>query len=891
MTRPRWINQRKRTFGHILLTLPFVGCMALFASRGAAAAAERTDLGIRLDLDRGGWTQGDVVCPLGVGVPLREGQLRDGASLSLQTDDGRPLPAVFEVRRRYDDGSIQWLWIDFQAPAAAHYLIRSHGTNPLPSPGVRVTESDDVLSVDNGVLRLRWSKAGATPTDISINAAPTESLLEKAEGDGIYLVTPEGRRAVMAGEAAELQWTIERANRLTAVLLVEGWYVLPNGGERMARGRVRFHVYWNQPWIKMEHTFIVTRSNDEVTYKEIGVDWPVDAGQEAQARFGRAAGLEPLKVRLRDTNSAWICQEAYPIYHKRESTSRRGVGDGQTGDFREASGWCELSGARLGVLMGIKDFPQQFPKELAASRDGITAKLWSGGGGRVLDYRPKTLVKEWWGEWFRRNTEPYCRRFLMAGEAEAWEDYNPSCVGVARTHELLIAFLDVKRATMRGEDLFRRFQTEPLVLPDPRWTCHVGSKTFWPMAAKGEGGAAYDDIERLISVWFDQYALPQQLFPFTGWYDWGKVPVDRYAVDRTEDGERVWAHWFRMHIVNRYLLNKYLMIAWARSGDRKYYEMATRLNRFIRDYYIVQWGEKKGCLTQRGHTPMLPTWGGASLRPGVDSENMTGLALEYLFRGTEGCRDAIALHQNALLPAFQPTPGFTSTQPDMLMAAMIGMWRVTGDETLKAKIRELYRAWTDIEATAGVRAEFFSHWAGSHYANPLYKLLRKAGAMTEYALVFGDEADWELASKAARALAPKYVGNEPIGYCNIAGAVCGYAKFRDRAPGLMATVTYQLETARKLFLAFEKLPPAERGVERWISRANFSQCSYEANFTFPKMNLLMKNPDGTVFTFKSGQPRHLRLMFTVDTAAAPLFSLPAGIGVLSGCVAAGEVAP
>lgn len=885
----RWVHLDRPIAAMAVCMALLFGCVQYAAH--AAPAAKRAEWPIRLDLDRGGWTQAGDVHPLGVGVPLREGQLRDPSNLALQTDDDQPIPAVFDVRRRYDDGSIQWLWIDFQALAARHYVLRSRGANPLPSPGVRVTDDGDALSVDNGVLRLLWSKAGATPTSISLNAAPAEPLVEKAGGDGFYLITPDGQRAVMAGPAADLQWTVERANRLKTVLLVEGWYARLQDGERMARGRIRFHVYWNQPWLKMEHTFIVTRSNDEVTYKEIGITWPFDAGRDSRARFGRAAGIAPLEMSLREAEDAWIHQEAYPVYHKRKIICRAGLDDKQRGDFREASGWCELNTARAGVLIGVKDFAPQFPKELTASRGGVSAKLWSGRSGQALDYRPRTLIDEWWGDWFHRNMEPYCRTFLMADKKAAWEDYNPSCVGVARTHELLIAFHDTKTAHARSEALFRAFQTEPLVLPAPRWTCHVGAKTFWPMAAKGEGGPAYDDIERLISAWFDQYALPQQMFPFTGWYDWGRTPVDRYAVDRTEDGERVWAHWFRMHIVNRYLFNKYLMIAWARSGDRKYYEMATRLNRFIRDYYVVQWGGKKGYLNQRGHTPMLPTWGGASLRPGVDSENMTGLALEYLFRGTEGCRDAIMLHQGALLPAFRATPDFTSTQPDMLASSMIGMWRLTGDETLKARIRELHRAWTSVKDPAGVSVKFFNHWAGSHYANPFYKLLRKAGAMTEYALAFGDEADRKLALEAARVIAPKYVGNEPNGYCNISGAVCGYAHLWEENPELMTTVKYQLETTRRLFLAFEKLPSGEKGVERWLSRANFSKCSYEANFTFPGLGLLMKKPDGTVFKFKSGQPRHLRLMFTVSTAAAPLFSLPVAIGVLSGCIDAGEVVP
>jgi len=879
--------QQRYAFGRALLPQALVLCVISISAAPPERRAEHSDWEIRLHLDQGGWTQAGDVHPLGVGVPLRENQLPDTSTLSLQTDDHRPVPVEFEVRRRYDNGSVQWLWVDFQAPVAPFYRLRPGGANPLPAPGVEVVDDGDTLSVSNGVLRVSWRKDGVTPRKVSLlDGATAATAVTGADGAGVYLIASTGERATMAGPAADLEWTVETANRLRAVLLVKGWYVRAADGERMARGRVRFHIHWNQPWLKMDHTFIVTRSNDEVTCREIGIRWPLDAGPEGRARFG-CVGAPPLKVALPNADEAWIHQAAYPVYHKKEALCRIGHGGKLLDERRAMSGWCELNNGRAGVLVAVRDCAQQFPKELTASRDGVTAKLWSGRGGRVLDYRPRTLIEEWWGEWFHRIMETYCRNGLPADlqEEGAWTDYNPSCIGVARSHELYVAFHAGAEPGAASEKRFQAFQTEPLVFPDPRWTCHVGPKTFWPMAAKGEGGAAYDDVERLISTWFDNYVIPQQTFPFTGWYDWGRTPVDRYAVDRTEGRERVWAHWFRIGIVNRYMFNKYLMIAWARSGDRKYYELATRLNRFLRDYYVMQWGDRKGCFSQ-GSAWLLPVWGGASLRPGVDSENMTGLALEYLFRGTEGCKDAVLLVQDALLPAFQATPAFTSTQPDMLMGAMAGLWRVSGDKTLRARANGLLHAWTRYEDPAGVSAAFFSHWAGSHYANPLYKLMRKSMAMVEYAQILGNEADRRLALKAARAVAPKYrTGTEPISYCNLSGAICGSAYSWERDPELMATVAYQLETARRLFAAYEKLPSSEKGLAHWLAQANFSKSSYEANYTFPELDLVLGRKD------KRGRDIPMRLQFSVSTAAAPLFSLPVAIGVMSGCVGRAETSP
>jgi hypothetical protein len=92
----------------------------------------------------------------------------------------------------------------------------------------------------------------------------------------------------------------------------------------------------------------------------------------------------------------------------------------------------------------------------------------------------------------------------------------------------------------------------------------------------------------------------------------------------------------------------------------------------------------------------------------------------------------------------------------------------------------------------------------------------------------------------------------------------------------MATVAYQLETSRRLFAAYEKLPADRRGRKHWMARADFSECSYEANYTFPELDLVMDKKD------KQGHDIPIRLEFTVDAAPVPLFSLPVAIGVMSG---------
>jgi len=150
------------------------------------------------------------------------------------------------------------------------------------------------------------------------------------------------------------------------------------------------------------------------------------------------------------------------------------------------------------------------------------------------------------------------------------------------------------------------------------------------MAAKGEGGAKYETIERFISTSLDEYLIGQKMFPFTGWYDWGRLPVLEYEKVPAQNN-RVYAQWYRMGIHNLYHYYTYLMATWARSGDRKYFETATRYGRFLADYHVIQWeggkaNRKRGHFS-RGGNNTLPNWATpGSVRESADSETQTGMA-------------------------------------------------------------------------------------------------------------------------------------------------------------------------------------------------------------------------------------------------------------------------
>lgn len=815
---------------------------------------------IVLKMDRGSF-KGDDVWPLGVGAPLKEGMVKDVGQVGVAGMTGA-LPTQCEARTRWADGSVQWLWADFAGAVEDEYRLTVGGAKAETPQGMVVTESKNEVVVSNGAMRVTWSKQHAMPRLVELAG----QTIASGDGDGVFVVDQTHARCVLGGEQAELKFEVETRNALRVVIRVEGWYVRGDG-EHVARGIVRFDCALGQPWMKIQHTLVLTRDNDETWFEEVGLQFPLESKGAAKALFG-IAGEKAVSMTCEAKAVAHAFQARHPMYHRRESECEVGFDDKTLVKAREAEGWADVSNGSAGMVFAVRDFAPQFPKELTADRSGITAKLWSSRDGRVLDYNTATLVKVWWGEWAEQVskmppkdvglTEPMTVEKLAAS--------NPSCVGVARTHELFVGFYTGAQDEARSRMWHSRFQNPPVVMPDPKWTCHVDERVFWPMAAKGEFGPQHAELEDFITRWFDEFMVRQELFPHSGWYDWMKLPYLRWWKDESK-GNRVYAQWYRTAIDGLYEADKFLTIGWVRSGDRRLLDAAQRFNRWQTDNKVVHWGggREKRVQGYLNASPgqFLPSWrpGGGKLVTGFDTELVTGPALEYLLRDNRQHRDAIALLKAAALAHFSTDPKVLTDSPDMSLAHLIAIYRVLPDEKLRAIIDECFAAFTDRAGSIGMKESYWSAFTGHYTAD--YKLNRKALAVAEYAAMFGGDAAREIAAKAALG-AYGYKNTWSVCYyCEFFGASNAFAsRWRDPAPHL-AAAQYQLDELKKLFAAYRRLPPGQTGAAHFLATI-YPYCGPSSG-TYVFKDL----PD------KAGEWG--RLAFETPTAGVPFLSVPMAV--------------
>jgi len=168
----------------------------------AAAAANR--VAIRIDP---GVSSGRTDWPLGVGVPFPKGTLRSADFLRVLDARTGLVPSQVAVRRRWPDGTIKWVWLDFQGDPAGAYSVAWDGVRPAPrpAPALRVTRTEDGLVADTGRLRLEWDSRFATPVRVVLRDGTTIH----GDGKGIRVRDSRGRDAVLGGPAADLRWAVE----------------------------------------------------------------------------------------------------------------------------------------------------------------------------------------------------------------------------------------------------------------------------------------------------------------------------------------------------------------------------------------------------------------------------------------------------------------------------------------------------------------------------------------------------------------------------------------------------------------------------------------------------------------------------------------------------------
>ncbi len=193
--------------------------------------------------------------PVSSGVCFKAGEVTDVSKLTLTDAAGKAVPAQFTPMVTLEDGSHQWVLVDFQAdvPAggSAKYTVKA-GKPAAPASPVKVTEQGGVYTLDSGAV--------AVVVDTS---ADVFSLIEKATVGGKMVAKGlaaeamtcrdalDGNKLYHAGKPTKVEFDYRGPVRTT--LMAEGPYVDAAGNEWLGY-RVRVTVYAGSKLVRVEHS-------------------------------------------------------------------------------------------------------------------------------------------------------------------------------------------------------------------------------------------------------------------------------------------------------------------------------------------------------------------------------------------------------------------------------------------------------------------------------------------------------------------------------------------------------------------------------------------------------------------------------------------------------------
>jgi hypothetical protein len=510
------------------------------------------------------------------GVPFPEGVLLDPNHVQLLDAQGRVLPLAAQTLATWSrGGSVKWLALNFQLPLQAdarQEITLKYGPqfNSRAAAGLTVEDQPDLLHIDTGAARFTLRKRGFNFIDEARQNGRT--LWRGDSHSGAYMVDDQGLACYAALDQAS-EVVVEETSPLHAVVRAKGWHV-SESGRKLGQYVTRLYFYANLPYVRAQHTFIITEDTNKVGYRDIALALPISGNDY---RMGVNEGAI-------SGGGASLVQKRWDQFVVLNGGQALQEGDKAPGIL-----------GRGEVAVVVRDFWQNFPKELQATPQQLRVHFWPEHGQRVWspqdEIQPQTAYLLPWvhqGDVLKfQMPQSYIEGPLAQQYGFAYPDnkggwklhygdgaQKANALGLAKTHDMLIAL----GAASQGpplDALHEAFQQSVHFLPDPAWTC--ATRVAGDMAPADP--QQYPRVEDKISQGFDH--LVRWTWDMThgyGMFNYG----DSYHVANRDDPNLL-PNYYRLWAGFHHGRARIPWLFYLRSGDPKYLDWARANTQHLMD--------------------------------------------------------------------------------------------------------------------------------------------------------------------------------------------------------------------------------------------------------------------------------------------------------------------
>jgi len=512
--------------------------------------------------------------PITTGLPFPRGALGDDAHLRLLDADGRELPLQTEVTARWQDGSVQWVLLDFLATVPAQSRAQfavEYGSaveRTVRPEGITIERAGDALIVDTGVVEAIINPESSERVLATLDEGLGDRLTVNLPVAAICVVDEAGFGSMGDTMAVE----IEREGPLAVVVKVSGPHENQDG-ETLFRYVSRYHFTAGSGLVRLQHTV----ENDQVDQTLTRIDqymiglrvFPgedatvtVEGGEDGPVSFAARDGHCVLN---QDLDNHW-------------SLTCPGVErEGERGPAA-----IDVSDEARGLWVGLRHFWQKWPSELVWHYEA------KGLGINLLPEFDDDRYAEP-GDAIESDRLYYHVR--DGGYRLHW--------GMSFTREIWLGFHEGNA----WPDAWAQQLREPLIaVAEPEWYCASGA--FGEQLPRTEG--LFPEYEEMVGRIFDllmQRRENNRSYGFLNFGDWW--------------GERGF-NWGNME----YDTPHAQMVQFIRTGERKFFDEACNSATHNRDVDYIHHAPNPGDVGKTRAHRMFHTGG---YEPRMTKEQM-GLA-------------------------------------------------------------------------------------------------------------------------------------------------------------------------------------------------------------------------------------------------------------------------
>ncbi|WP_220096057.1 exo-rhamnogalacturonan lyase family protein [Daejeonella oryzae] len=513
------------------------------------------------------------------------------------------------------NSSIKWIWVFFFAEAGDSYTLEyGEDVERMTYKGERVVirnvqplGSDTEVSTGPLNFKIKKDKGGffeVVHLDTDKNGFDAKDVIatgDKERGSFLDLIDPSG---IDKSKAIITRSVIEKGSGpLHGIIRLEGEYQYSRKDNNSAPFVLRIHVYAGKSYVKVLHTFVYTGVPDQhkiikgqhariatqtkdILSEESSTEqgWNKPNDQISAVGFSlnyNLSGLINHKVGYKDGN--WWEDPTEKVYQF-TSTDSKSSSLFQTGpkpnraapvpessdvkriegfsatlfsDKKEqftktkASGWMDITDGKWGIGIGIKNFFEEYPKELAidGANKMATAFLWS----------PQSLPMS-----FARDTNSPDDGIL-----------GNFAQGLAKTSELVYYFHESNKSSAEIQKSINYVLNPPAAHAASEW--YASSKVFGSYSPKGKD---FPEFERGMDYRMDWVLFNQNWAPWYGMFDHGDFK--NYYINNK------WSMWANNEPAQDYMLWMHFL----RTGDPRFYKAAEANSRHTMDVDNIHWPKK-----------------------------------------------------------------------------------------------------------------------------------------------------------------------------------------------------------------------------------------------------------------------------------------------------------